>query len=115
MNRPDTLAPIYPGEVLKEDFLEPLGISMNQLSRDIDVPANRISEIVNGKRGITADTALRLERYFGVEAGFWLNLQTEFDLRTAKQKIGAEIKKRIVPASRIGRGLSRQAGALPGN
>ena len=61
------LAPITPGEILREDFMEPLGISINQLSRDLSVPPNRISEIVNGKRSITADTALRLERYFNVE------------------------------------------------
>jgi antitoxin HigA-1 len=94
----NSLEPIKPGEILREDFLEPLGISINQLSRDLSVPPNRISEIVNGKRAITADTALRLERYFGVEAQFWLNLQTEFDLRVMKRKIGADIKKRIIPA-----------------
>ncbi|MFH2045668.1 MAG: HigA family addiction module antitoxin [Pseudomonadota bacterium] len=81
------LDPITPGEILREDFMEPLGISINQLSRDLSVPPNRISEIVNGKRSITADTALRLERYFNVEAQFWLNLQTEYDLRIIKRKI----------------------------
>ncbi|MFP4420792.1 MAG: HigA family addiction module antitoxin [Desulfococcaceae bacterium] len=74
--------PIKPGEILKEDFMEPLGISMNQLSRDLSVPPNRIGEMVNGRRSISPDTALRLERYFGVESQFWLNLQTEHDLRT---------------------------------
>ncbi|MDI6795896.1 MAG: HigA family addiction module antitoxin [Desulfatibacillaceae bacterium] len=103
MNKPDTLAPIHPGQILKEDFLDLLAISMNRLSRDIAVPANRISEIVNGKRGITADTALRLELYFGVEAAFWLNLQTEFDLRMAKRKIDPDIKRRIIPARLTGR------------
>jgi len=78
MSAKNTLDPIRPGEVLREDFLEPLGISINQLSRDLSVPPNRVSEIVNGKRSITADTALRLQRYFGVEAQFWLNLQTEY-------------------------------------
>jgi addiction module HigA family antidote len=67
-NKQNNLDPIHPGEILREDFLEPLGISINQLSRDLSVPPNRISEIVNGKRAITADTALRLERYFGIEA-----------------------------------------------
>ncbi|MFP4306369.1 MAG: HigA family addiction module antitoxin [Thermodesulfobacteriota bacterium] len=76
------LEPIKPGEILKEDFMEPLGISMNQLSRNLLVPPNRISEMVNGRRSISPGTALRLERYFGVEAQFWLNLQTEYDLRT---------------------------------
>ena len=74
MNEKEILEPINPGEILREDFLEPLGISINRLSRELSVPPNRISEIVNGKRSITADTALRLQRYFGVEAQFWLNL-----------------------------------------
>ena len=91
------LDPIKPGEILREDFLEPLGISINQLSRDLSVPPNRVSEIVNGKRSITADTALRLQRYFGVEAQFWLNLQTEYDLRMMKRKIWADIERRIIP------------------
>jgi len=70
------------------------------LSRDIAVPPNRISEIINGKRGITADTALRLERYFGIEAQFWLNLQSEYDLRIIKRKIGADIEQRILPVKK---------------
>ncbi len=93
------LDPIRPGEVLREDFMEPLGISINQLSRDLSVPPNRISEIVNGKRSITADTALRLQRYFGVEAQFWLNLQTEYDLRMMKRKIWSGIERRIIPVN----------------
>ena len=91
------LDPITPGEILREDFMEPLGISINKLSRDLSVPPNRISEIVNGKRSITADTALRLERYFNVEAQFWLNLQNEYDLRMIKRKIGSDIEQRIIP------------------
>ncbi len=105
MTKHDNLEPIRPGEILREDFLEPLGISMNQLSRDLSVPPNRISEIVNGKRAITADTALRLELYFGIEAKFWLNLQTEFDLRIMKQKIGADIVKRIIPVKHASEAL----------
>ena len=101
MNKKDFLDPITPGEILREDFMEPMGISMNKLSRDIAVPPNRISEIVNGKRGISADTALRLERYFGVEAQFWLNLQSEHDLRVMKRKIGPDIKQRIQPIKKI--------------
>jgi addiction module HigA family antidote len=100
MSNKDFLDPITPGEILREDFMEPIGISMNKLSRDIDVPPNRISEIVNGKRGITADTALRLERYFRVEAQFWLNLQSEYDLRIIKRKIGSDIEKRILPVKK---------------
>jgi addiction module HigA family antidote len=98
----DILDPIYPGEILREDFLEPLGISINKLSRDLSVPPNRISEIVNGKRSITADTALRLQRYFGIEAQFWLNLQTEYDLRIMKRKIWSDIEKRIIPVKESG-------------
>ena len=100
MSKKDYLDPITPGEILREDFMEPMGISMNKLSRDIAVPPNRISEIVNGKRGISADTALRLERYFGVEALFWLNLQSEYDLRVMKRKIGPDIEQRILPVKR---------------
>lgn len=84
MARKKLLDPIKPGEILLEDFMEPLNISINKLSRDLAVPPNRISEIVNGKRAITADTALRLQRYFQVEAQFWLNLQSEYDLRIMK-------------------------------
>ena len=91
------LDPITPGEVLREEFMEPLDISINQLARDLSVPPNRISEIVNGKRSISADTALRLQRYFGVEAQFWLNLQTEYDLRMVKRKIWTDIERRIIP------------------
>ena len=88
MSTNDVLDPITPGEILREDFMIPMNISINKLSRDLVVPPNRISAIVNGKRSITADTALRLERYFGVEAQFWLNLQSEHDLRMIKRKIG---------------------------
>ena len=101
MSNKDFLDPITPGEILREDFMEPMGISMNKLSRDIAVPPNRISEIVNGKRSITADTALRLERYFGIEAQFWLNLQSEYDLRVMKRKIGSDIEQRILPVKKI--------------
>jgi addiction module HigA family antidote len=98
MGKKNLLDPITPGEILREDFMEPLGISINQLSRDLAVPPNRISEIVNGKRAITADTALRLQRYFGVEAQFWLNLQSECDLRITRRKIWDDIQQRIIPA-----------------
>jgi addiction module HigA family antidote len=101
MSKNDFLNPVTPGEILREDFMEPMDISINQLSRDLAVPPNRISEIVNGKRGITADTALRLERYFGVEAQFWLNLQSEYDLRMMKRKIGRDIEQRIIPVKKF--------------
>ncbi len=103
------LDPITPGEILKEDFMEPLEISINKLSRDLGVPPNRISEIVNGKRAITADTALRLQRYFNIEAQFWLNLQAEYDLRMTKRKIWTELKRRIIP---IPKNVSGFAGKL---
>ena len=86
---------------MREDFMEPLGISINKLSRDLDVPPNRISEIVNGKRAITADTALRLQRYFGVEAQFWLNLQSEYDLRIVRRQIWTDLEQRIIPIKNL--------------
>jgi addiction module HigA family antidote len=101
MSSNDLLDLITPGEILREDFMEPMDISINQLSRDLAVPPNRISEIVNGKRGLTADTALRLERYFGVEAQFWLNLQSEYDLRVMKRKVGRDIELRIIPVKKF--------------
>ncbi len=90
-----TLRPIHPGEILFEEFMVPLDISINRLARNIDVPPGRISAIVNGKRAITADTALRLAQYFGTSSEFWMGLQSEFDLRVAKRQIGKEIEKRI--------------------
>jgi len=110
MNAKKLLDPITPGEILREDFMQPLGISINRLSRDLSVPPNRISEIVKGKRSITADTALRLQRYFGVEAQFWLNLQTEFDLRMIKRKIWSDIELRIIPVKTIETGIEHSDG-----
>jgi addiction module HigA family antidote len=97
MNTKELLDPITPGEILREDFMEPMGLSINRLARDLVVPPNRISAIVNGKRAITADTALRLQRYFKIEAQFWLNLQSEHDLRMIKRKIWSDIERRILP------------------
>ena len=91
------LEPIHPGEVLQEDFLKPMGISINRLAREIVVPPGRISEIVNGRRGITADTALRLSQFFGTSAELWQGLQCDYDLRLTRQKIGKEIERRIEP------------------
>ena len=85
------LDPIHPGEILLEDFLKPMQISINKLARDIDVPPGRISTIVNGKRSITADTALRLGIYFGVSPELWLNLQTDYELRIAKRNSKMQI------------------------
>lgn len=79
-NKDKFLPPIHPGEILQTEFLEPLGLSQNRLAREIGVPPRRINEIVNGKRGITADTALRLSRFFGTTAQLWLNLQSHYEL-----------------------------------
>ena len=89
------LAPIHPGEVLLEEFMKPMAISINRLARDIAVPPGRVSAIVNGRRAITADTALRLGRYFGVSPETWMGLQADFDLRTARTPTLAD---RAVPA-----------------
>lgn len=87
--------PISPGEILFKEFMQPLGISINGLARDLSVPSNRISKIVNDNRAITADTALRLARCFGTSAELWLNLQTDYALRTARRISGADISARI--------------------
>jgi addiction module HigA family antidote len=89
------LDPIHPGEILFEDFMKPMGVSINRLARDIVVPPGRISAIVNGKRAITADTALRLAKYFGVSPQTWMGLQAEYDLRVAQRVIGAEVDRRV--------------------
>ncbi len=89
------LDPIHPGEVLLEDFMKPLGISINRLARDLDVPPNRIGAIVNGARAITADTALRLGTYFSVSPETWLGLQAVFDLRVTRRRAGREIARRV--------------------
>ena len=89
------LPPITPGMVLKTEFLEPMAISQNQLARDLHVPANRISQIVQGKREISADTALRLGVYFGMEPEFWLNLQSRYNLKRAREVVGKEIEREV--------------------
>ncbi len=85
------LAPIHPGEILLAEFLEPLALSQYRLAHDVSVPPRRINEIVHGKRAITADTALRLGRYFGTSAQFWLNLQTRYDLEIARDRLGPRL------------------------
>ncbi len=94
---PTQLDPIHPGEILLEEFMKPLGISINRLARELCVPPGRISAIVNGKRAITADTALRLGTYFAVSADIWIGLQADYELRLARQTVGAEIAQRIRP------------------
>ena len=86
---------IHPGEILLEEFMRPLGVSINRLARDIAVPPGRVSAIVNGARAISADTALRLGRYFGVSPEIWVGLQADYDLRLAQRTVGAEVEKRV--------------------
>jgi addiction module HigA family antidote len=90
------LNPIHPGEVLAEEFLVPLGLSQYRIAHDLSVPPRRINEIVHGKRGITADTALRLGRYFGTTERFWLNLQARFDLEIERDRLGSRLKDEVV-------------------
>jgi addiction module HigA family antidote len=86
---------IPPGEILLEEFMKPLGVSQNRLARDIDAPVSRIAGIVKGDRAITADSALRLARFFGTSAEMWMNLQADYDLRVARRAQGKEIEKRV--------------------
>lgn len=90
-------APIHPGETLSEEFLKPLGVSMSQLALALRVPANRVSQIVKGERGISAETALRLARYFGTSAEFWLNLQKRYELEDARLRMEAQIEREVLP------------------
>jgi len=90
-----TLELICPGEILLEEFMKPMGISQNRLARDIDVSPARINDIVHGRRAITADTALRLGKYFGTSAELWMGLQVEYDLRKAEREIWPKVSKRI--------------------
>lgn len=90
-----TIAPIHPGEILREEFLKPLDLSQNALAKAIHVSARRINEIVHGKRAITADTALRLSLFFGTSADFWMYLQSKFDLETVKDKSLEDLKHDI--------------------
>jgi addiction module HigA family antidote len=96
------LDPIHPGEILLTEFLEPLGISQYRLAKSISVPARRINEIVHGTRAITADTALRLSRYFGTSERFWLNLQTRYDLEISKEALGPRLEKEVTRLRRAG-------------
>ena len=89
------LPPVHPGEILRDEFLIPLNISQYRLAKDINVPARRINEIVHGKRGITADTALRLARYFGSSERLWLNLQTRYDLEVEKDRLGQRLEQEV--------------------
>jgi addiction module HigA family antidote len=91
----EMLSPIHPGEVLLEDFMKPLGLSQYRVAKDIGVPPIRISEIVHGRRAITADTALRLGRYFGTSAAVWLRMQVRYDLELAERALGERIEREV--------------------
>ena len=93
----EKLTPIHPGEILLEEFLKPMGLSQNRLALSIGVPARRINEIVLGKRRITADTALRLGRYFDMSPQFWLGLQTDYDLDVAADVLGSRLNRKVRP------------------
>jgi len=86
---------IHPGEVLLDEFLVPMGLSQNRIAREIGVPPRRINEIVHGKRAITADTALRLARYFGMSAAFWMGLQADYDLEEARNRLGTRLETEV--------------------
>jgi addiction module HigA family antidote len=89
------LPPVHPGEILLEEFLKPMGISQYRLAKDINVPPRRINEIIHGTRSVTADTALRLSRYFGTSERFWLNLQTRYDIEVEKDRLGDSLEREI--------------------
>jgi antitoxin HigA-1 len=95
MTMATTLPAVHPGEVLLEEFLEPMGLSQYRLAKDVSVPPRRINEIVHGKRAVTADTALRLARYFGTTPRFWLNLQAQYDLDVEADRLGDRLDREI--------------------
>lgn len=94
---PRRIDPIHPGEILLVEYLEPMGITQYRLAKEISVPPRRINEIVHGKRAVSADTALRLARYFGTSERFWLNLQTRHDLEVEKEKLGNRLESEVTP------------------
>ena len=91
----EKMPPIHPGEILLEEFLQPLSLSQYRLAKDISVPSRRINEIVHGKRAITADTALRLARYFDTTDRFWINIQTRYDLEVEKDRLGKKLEEEV--------------------
>jgi addiction module HigA family antidote len=95
------LKPVHPGEILREEFMKPLGLSMNRMAIDLRVPVTRIADIVNERRGISADTALRFARYFKNSPTFWMNLQTRYDLEVAEDKIAAKVLRDVQPLPAI--------------
>ena len=99
---PRRMAPIHPGEILLKEFLEPMGISQYRVAKDVSVPPRRINEIVHGRRAITADTALRLARYFDTTERFWLNLQTRYDLEVEKNRLKGRLEREVTRLRRVG-------------
>jgi addiction module HigA family antidote len=93
--QPRKLSPVHPGEILREEFLNPLSLSQSRLARDTSIPPRRINEIVRGSRAITANTALRLARYFGTTERFWLNLQASYDLEVEKERLGDRLEREV--------------------
>lgn len=97
----DKLSPIHPGEILLEEFIKPMNLSQNRLAIDIGVDARRINEIVLGKRAVTADTALRLSRFFGNSPQFWMGLQTQYDLDVAEDQLGKRLEREVRPLEMV--------------
>jgi addiction module HigA family antidote len=95
----ERMPPVHPGEILHEDFMKPQGISINALARSLRVPANRVSAIVNGKRGITPDTAMRLSIFFGTTPDVWLNLQMQYDIEVAEMELREKLTREVIPFS----------------
>jgi addiction module HigA family antidote len=95
------LKPVHPGEILREEFMAPLGLSMNKMAMDLRVPVTRVADIVNERRGITADTALRFARYFKNSPNFWMNLQTRYELETAQDEISAKVERDVQPLETV--------------
>jgi addiction module HigA family antidote len=100
MAKQKKLPPIHPGEILLEEFLRPLGMSMNKLAVELHVPANRITQIVEGRRSVTGETALRLARYFGTSPEFWLGMQKDYDLQVARDEFEAEVEREVHPGGK---------------
>jgi addiction module HigA family antidote len=96
------MPPVHPGEILMEEFIKPLGLSQYRIAMDTSVPPRRINEIVHGKRAISADTALRLARYFGNSEGFWMNLQMRYDLEIQRDRLADRLQKEVVVRERTG-------------
>src|SRR5438045_5163096 len=106
-----TLTPVHPGEILREEFMQPLGITQYRLAKETSVPPRRINEIVHEQRGITADTALRLAKFFGTSEMFWLNLQAQYDLDVQRQKLGSRLAE-VRPLRQVAKSSSAARGSV---